>query len=293
MKINEELKKYNIKTLKYTNVGNITIVDTNDSRYVIKRNNYNDVYNYLKVRNYSYYPEVISDLKDSYIITKYISSNNMPDEQKIDDIIDLISLLHNKTTHFKEVDSDEYHRLYDDLNNNIIYLFQYYNDLMTIIESKIYFSPPEYLLARNISNIYLSLDISKKLLDKWYENVKSIKNKKIVILHNNLKLDHFIYSDKPYLISWDKSRIDMPIFDIYKLYKNEGDKFSYDETLKRYEKDYPLKDYERNLFFILLLLPPKIEFKDTLVNMCIEIDKVLKEIDKANEFISPYYLKDS
>ena len=292
-RINDELRKYHIKPNSYTNINNVIIVDSIDGKYVIKKNSFNNVFEYLKSRNYLYYPMILNDSKDEYTITKYLNSININNEQKIDDIVDLISLLHNKTTHFKEIDSDEYHELYDDINNNISYLYEYYNDLMNLIESKIYMSPSEYLLARNISKIYYHLDMTKKILEEWYSLIKDKKKKRLVVLHNNLRLDHYIYDDGPYLISWDKSRIDLPIFDLYKLYKNEGDKFNYTEVLKRYEKDYPLLEEERILLFILLLLPPKIEFMNNEVSMCVKINEYLKEMDKTNEFISPYYFKDS
>ncbi len=291
LKINDELRKYNIKPYRYTNIGNVIMVDSDLGKYVIKKNTYNNVFEYLKSRNYLYYPEIINDKDDNYIIMKYLNPHDINSEQKIDDIVDLISLLHSKTTHFKEIDSDEYRNLYDDLDNNINYLYEYYNDMMNLIESKIYMSPAEYLLAKNVSKIYWSLAFSKKLLSSWHSDIQDKKKKRLVILHNNLKLDHYIYDNNPYLISWDKSKIDIPIFDLYKLYKNEGDKFSYGEVLKRYEREYPLKDEERTLFFILLLIPPKIEFDCNEIDMCIKLNNIFRQMDKTKELVLPYYFE--
>ena len=58
---------------------------------------------------------------------------------------------------------------------------------------------------------------SKNELEKWYELVKNSHKKRLVVLHNNLDLSHFLRNSKSYLISWDKSKIDIPIFDLYKL----------------------------------------------------------------------------
>ena len=41
---------------------------------------------------------------------------------------------------------------------------------------------------------------------------------------------------------------------IEKLYMNNND-FNFEETLKRYEHEYKLLDYERELLFILISLP--------------------------------------
>lgn len=81
------------------------------------------------------------------------------------DLIKLVSLLHNKTTHYKEVDFADYKTIYETLSNNIEYLYSYYNDIITLIETKVYMSPSEYLLARNISKIFGSLNFSKQELE--------------------------------------------------------------------------------------------------------------------------------
>ena len=292
LKINDELIKYNLIPNKYTNIRNVTIVDTNKGVFVFKKKKDISIFDYLKSRNFNYYPEIISDESDEFIITRYVSSIDIPIEQKVVDMIDLVSLLHNKTTHFKEVDSDYFKGIYEDINNNIEYLYSYYNDIMTIIESKVYMSPPEYLLASNISKVYEALNFCHIEIEKWYELVKDEKKKRMVVLHNNLSLDHFIKNDSSYLISWDKYKIDMPLFDIYKFFR-KNDNIEFYETLKRYESKYPLLDYERKLLFILIALPDKLEFSTNNLDMCIKISDMLNLIEKSKRFISPYYSKNT
>ena len=290
LKINDELRKYDLIPHKYQNIGNVSIVDTDKGVYVFKKNMDNSIFEYLNSRNFNYYPTIISDINSEYLITKYIEGIDIPYYQKIDDMIDLVSLLHNKTTHFKEVDSDEYNEIYEDISNNIEYLYNYYNDLMTIIESKVFMSPAEYMLSLNISIIYERLSYCYNELSNWYKKVKDKKKKRIVLIHNNLRVEHYILSDKPYLISWDKAKLDMPLFDLYKLYMNNND-FNFEETLKRYEHEYKLLDYERELLFILISLPDKIEFNDNNINMCEKIYYLINRLDKVKRFISPYDLK--
>jgi len=287
LKINEELKKYNLIPYKYTNKNNIIIVDTKDGSYVLKKRSNNNIFAYLDSRNFKYYPTIISDYQDDYLITKYIDGVDIPKEQQLDDMIDLVSLLHNKTTHYKQVDEDEFNEIYENINNNIDYLYSYYNDVLSICESKIYWSPAEYLLLLNAHKIYYSLSRCKYLIDKWKEEIKDIHKKRLVILHNNLKLEHFIENDVPYLISWDMSKIDSPIFDIYKLYRNHRD-IDYSLVLNRYEKKYPLKKEEKLLLFALLSMPDKIEFDDNIYQMCIKIQSDMDLLDKLDNLISPY-----
>ena len=60
-------------------------------------------------------------------------------------------------------------------------------------------------------------------------------------------LEHYLKDEnKPYLISWDKSRQDMPIYDLVSLYKNNYLDFEFTSLLKIYLSKYPLtKDLKK------------------------------------------------
>lgn len=294
LKLNEELKKYELKPHRYEKRGKITCIDTTKGRFVIKNNNRNkQILDYLESRNFRYFPKIFNDHSDEYEITEYIEDYNIPDEQKILDLIDLVSLLHNKTTHYKEIDIADYKQIYEDISNNIEYLYSYYTDLITLIETKVFMSPAEYLLARNISKIYGALAFSKSEIEKWYELVKNKKKDRVVVLHNNLDLSHFLRNDNSYLISWDKSKISNPIFDLYKLYKRHSNDFAFSEIFKRYEKNYPLLEEEKKLLFILITLPGKIEFDLTEYELTKKINQLIEQIYRTEALISPYYAKDT
>jgi len=291
----EEIKKYGIHPIKYQKRGKALIVETKDKKYVIKEKNRSDnkIYDYLESRSFNYYPTILSSYEDDYEITSFLEQIDMPNEQKILDLIDLVSLLHNKTTHYKEIDISDYKKIYEDISNNIDYLYSYYTDIITLIETEVFLSPSSYLLACNISKIYASLNFCKGELDKWYELIKNETKQRVVVVHNNLELDHFIRNNKSYLINWDKAKIDMPIFDIYKLYKKHNLDYDFNEILKRYESNYKLKNHERLLLFILVSLPEKIEFDDNQYNMCVKISNMIDYIYKTEKFLSPYYSKEA
>ena len=293
--ISEFLKKYNIVPKSYQKNGKATIINTKNGKYVIKnknRNN-NDILKYLLSRNFDYFPKILSDKDDDYELIEYIEDIDMPEEQKMMDMIDLIALLHSKTTYYKEVDVDDFDKIYDDINNNIAYLYNYYNDIMTIIENKIIYSPSEYLLARNISIIFDTLNFESNLLNKWQELVKDKRKQRYVVIHNNLDIDHFLKDQNNYLISWDKSRIDLPIYDLYKLYKRNNLNYDFETLLKRYERTYPLLEEEKLLFHILILLPDKIEFNDNEFEMCKRISDVIDNLYKTKDYVLPYYSENS
>lgn len=289
--INEIIKKYELKPRKYEKNNKTTIIETDRGKYVVKQKTKDNqyIYDYLKTRNFNYIPKMISKKEDKYEITNYIESYNVPEEQKIIDLIELVSLLHNKTTHYKDITEDNYKEIYEDITNNIKHLYSYYNDLITVIESKVYMSPCEYLIARNISKIFETLEFTNQELEEWYKLVKEKKKQRLVVLHNNLELNHFVENEKKYLISWDKAKIDMPIFDIYKLYMKHGLEYNFEEILKIYEKNYPLYEEEKKLLFILIMLPKKITLEKNEYENTKEAGKIIDFIYKTRTLISPYY----
>lgn len=293
--ISEFLKKYNIVPKSYQKNGKATIINTKNGKYVIKNKNRdnNDILRYLLSRNFDYFPKLLSNSADDYELIEYVEDIDMPEEQKMMDMIDLIALLHSKTTYYKEVDIDDFDKIYDDINNNIAYLYNYYNDIMTIIENKIIYSPSENLLARNISIIFDTLNFENNLLNKWKEIVKEKRKQRYVVIHNNLDIDHFLKNQNNYLISWDKSKIDLPIYDLYKLYKKNNLKYDFETLLKRYERTYPLLEEEKLLFHILILLPDKIEFNNNEFEMCQKISDAIDNLYKTKDYVLPYYSENS
>ena len=290
--VNEILKKYKIKPYRYTTNGKTTIIDTKMGRFVVKpKRANNEIFTYLKSRSFNYYPKIINQTEEEYEIAEFIEDDEYLEEQKMMDMINLVSLLHNKTTHYKEVDFEDYKKIYEDINNNIEYLNSYYNDIITQIETHIYMSPSEYLLARNITKIFAALNFCKGEVDIWYKLIKDKTKQRLVVLHNNLDLSHFLKNDKPYLISWDKSKIGIPIFDLYILYKRQALDYDFEEIIKHYEQNYPLQEDEKKLFFILITLPPKIDFEKTEYELTKSISEQMDFLYKTEKLISPYYTK--
>ena len=65
-------------------------------------------------------------------------------------------------------------------------------------------------------------------------------------------LEHYLKEDKPYLISWESSKIDMPIYDLISLYNNHYLDFDWTDLLKIYLSKYPLMEEELILFLIFI-----------------------------------------
>lgn len=288
-----EEEKIDVKSISYK--GKVRIVRGKDKTFVIKeksRQNNENIYEYLKTRHFHYYPAKLRETED-YEVLEYIDDMHVPEEQKIFDMIDLVALLHSKTTHYKDVTEDEYKEIYEDISGNIEYLKSYYNDLITIIESKIFMSPSEYLIASNISKIFAAIYYAEDQLNKWYKMVKEKKRIRYVLLHNNLKLEHFLENENTYLTSWEKAKVGVPVFDFYKLYKNHGLEYDFYELLKQYEKKYPLSKEERILLFILMSLPEKLDTVEQEYQKCLITSKKIDFLYKTEFIISPYNAKES
>lgn len=286
IELNNVLKRHELRTTSYQKKGKVTIIDSNLGKLVIKPKKNKSIYPYLETRSFSYYPEILIE-DEEYEITPFLEEIEMPKDQKMLDMIHLLSLLHNKTMYYKNVDYDEYKKNYEELKNNINYLNIYYNDLMTIIESKIYPDPAEILFSRNCSIVFDALIYCEKELDNWYEMVKNKTKRRYAVLHNNLSLEHFIRNKNAYLISWDKAKRDLPIYDLYKLYKTYGLDFDFVSILKKYENNCPLLPDEKKLFYILISIPDKIEFKNSIYENCISITNLIDYLYETEKIVSP------
>ncbi len=277
LRVHNILKKYNIVPTKIVKNNNVFIID---DKYVVKENKNKDIYHYLDDRSFKYYPKIVNKVDDDYLITEYIKEEDTTDRTKIEDMIDLTALLHNKTTFYKKVDVADKKEIYEDTMKKINDIFKYYDSYMVDIESKEIYSPSEYLLAVNISIIFSSLYNAKERLDSWYENIKDKDKVRYVINHNNLDVSHFIKSDNKYLTSWDKASIGLPIYDLYNLFTKKM--YDYDLILDSYTSSYPLLDYEKELLLIFLLIPHKIEKEDEY-DKVVEIVNIVDKLVKFND----------
>ena len=264
-----------------------------DDSYCIKKKkkDLDKVYNYLLSRSFDYFPEILDEDNEN-IYYKYINDIDEPKEQKIIDLVNLVSLLHSKTTFYKEIDLDNYKYIYESINKLIDDTYKYYEDIINNIESYVYMSPADYLIARNISMIFGALNYSKRSINSWYKKIENKRRVRVVTVHNDLKIEHYLKEDKPYLISWDKSIRDMPIYDLISLYNNHYLDFDFDELLRVYLSKYPLLEEEMILFLTIISIPYKIENKREQYKMVLSIRRLIDYIYKSSELVEKYGIKE-
>ena len=272
--------KNNLKVNKYTVKGKSIIIDTDNGKYALKKDNNIRLFKYLESKNYHHFPKVIDYTRESSMY-EYIEDIKYDEEERALDLIRTLALLHNKTSFYKEVTEFEIKELYEDILSKINYITNYYIDLINVIESKIYMSPSEYLLARNISKVFSATYYCKNELEKFLTENKDIKRKRVVTLHNNVDTTNLLRNEHSYLISWNNSSVDMPIYDIINFYDKRCLDFDFEFLLTEYEKINPLKKEEKTLLFILISLPYKVEFTTNEYQNTKNIRKFLDKIYKT------------
>ena len=100
MKILKEVFGNDKKISNVTKKGKCIIAKVDEDYIVLKEknnHNINETYDYLISRGFSYFPKIKYD-NYKYNLYEYIKEVNVPLEQKAFDMMNLLSLLHNKTT---------------------------------------------------------------------------------------------------------------------------------------------------------------------------------------------------
>lgn len=280
------------KPYKVTVKGNAKIFNCVCGNYVIKEKKDKDIkelYKYLSSRSFEYYPKLVEDNRSDVNVFEYIEDTSIDDEQKLIDLVNVISLLHNKTSYYKEVTNDKIKSIYEELLGRVVFMEEYFNKMIETIEDNTFVSPSGSLLLNNSTKIFESLTFLKKEIEEWYKISIDTNKSRVSLIHNNLELEHYIKNNDDYLISWDNYKIDSPILDIVKLYKNVYLNMNFSEPLNVYMEKFTLTESEKKLLFIMLVLPDEINLtQNELKNVSI-VRKYLDYIYKTEELIKPYY----
>ena len=207
----------------------------------------------------------------------------MPKEEKLYDMAKVVGNLHSKTYYYKEVSEDTYKKIYDNIKSNITYLDESYENYYNMFLNHIYPSPSEYLFLRHFNTLKNTVNNISKDLDDWYEIVKTKKEQRVSLIHNNLCLDHYLKGDKDYLISWDKSCFDTPVLDLYNLYKNEFMTHNFISFFKKYFEVFSLTPEEEKLLFILISIPLELNLTGNEYTKTEKVRELLDYVYKTKE----------
>ena len=281
--INKIKKELDCDIKKYSFFNNVKYIETDKGNFIIKKDNASDIFINLERNDFDNYIDYKYQVAD-YRIYPYIDNFEVDDNEKGLDIIYLMSKLHNKTNYFKEKSLDEIKEEYEKKKTKIKELQDYYDYLRFIIEEKKYLTPTEIYLLRNMSIIFICLDLANRYLESWYEIMQTKRRVRISLIHNNLNLDHIIENNKPYLISWDYAKYDLPIYDFVNFYKKEFAKLDFFDLLNIYKNNVRLSQDELLELYIELLMPEKIMLDNSDI-------KNIYDLTKQNVYLNKtYYL---
>jgi len=271
------------------------IVQSSSGKFVIKKENKDlfTLFSYLESRGFFAFPTLEKKYRSDENVFEYIEPENIPFEQKTENLAQTVAFLHNKTVYYKESFTDKYKEIKDNIESNLYFLKSHYESIFNTFVMHEYNSPSEYLFLRNYYKIKSSIDFGLNLINSWFESVKKINRVRVCVVHNNLSTSHFIQnSKKSALISWDNYIIDTPILDIISLYHAEALNIDFGHFLDVYLAYFPLLEEEKTLLFIMLSMPYYTTFELDEFKNSLEISKLILYIDKTEKLIRPYYFKE-
>lgn len=266
-------------------IKSIKVIENETKDIVLKKEpeTINDIYNILNNRKFEYYLNPI-ERKKEYEIYPFINEIEMPISDKSIDLIYIMTNLHNKTTSYEEISTDEIKKIYEETIDIINNKYSYYLKLQDEYEEHIIMTPAELLLMKNISKIYYMLNIAKENIEQFYKNIENVHHIRKVQSHGNLSLDHLLESENKYLISWGKSKKDFPIMDLVTFYKKEYKEIDIKSLFDEYNKKYQLNPVEKYLFFSLINIPEYLNKKNDYYLDTIEVRNLVDYIDKTINF---------
>lgn len=241
----------NIKINKIINKGNYYIIYNDFNKYLLKKKNN------LKLVKYNL-PLIKSS--NEYEIYKYYDDiYNKKD--KLNKIILLLNSIQLESIIYKNID---YEKIYNDLNNNINSLMNYYLKLQDELECILYPRFDYLLLIENISMFYKILSKAKEINEYWYSINDNIRSS---LCLNNISMNNFIVNDKTYIIDSSSITEDLVINDYIKIYRDNYDIFDL------FNDNFKLNEKELFLFLTYISIPNKIVLFD---NVCDNV-KIIKE----------------
>lgn len=267
--------------------GKSRILEEDEKKFVVKRNSHSleNIYRYLSSRNFNNYPQVLASMRDGTEVYDYVPDMGVDSAQRLDDMIYLLTVLHNKTTFYKELDLDEIKKKYEEMVDEFQYLFNYYQSVERMIEEEVYMSPSNYYFVLNITLVYDVLNYGKKAIDEWYQLIQNKKTLRFVLNHNYLEKDHLREGTNLYFINWSRADFGFPENDLVDFWKRNYDSLDLLSLLSVYQSKYRLLDYEYNYFLAHICLLKRIDFNKAEEEKIKDVIHLVKYLEKLTDFL--------
>ena len=121
-----------------------------------------EIFEYLESRDFHNYLNPL-ERNEEESIYPYIKDITIDKYQKGEDMIKTVSLLHNKTSYNKEINSTKYKKIHDNIIGHVNYLDKYYYEMLDQIELEEFPSPSDTIFLRSYSKLLSLFDFLKIL----------------------------------------------------------------------------------------------------------------------------------
>ena len=270
---------YSINRVIYYN--NYSFLYCDEGNFIIKKNNKHEdlIIVYFNSVNFNNY------LKDYIELGNYklfnVSKNIITRDININDIINVMAILHKKSFISNDRIVDSYYSANYILSNKLL---NYYLNIQDKIDEMEVILPEYYLLLINISKIYKLINIGRDYLNKWYDSCDG----KIKTSYNicNYSFDNYIYiDDSLFIINFNQFKRDFYLVDMALLYKRNYDNYDMVDCINNYKKTINYSDSDLFLFYYLISNPFKIKFSNNHQNNILLVKELIRYVDFTLDFI--------
>lgn len=287
---------YSIHILGYIKISNKTYkIKTSECFYYLKFTDdydFEEIIDYIESIHLKCFVNIIKN-KNNHVLTAYNdqffylmeelnNSKCLFKEAKIKSYFQLLSYIHSHSCYNIKVNQEYFKQIYNDIIVVISERLQYYNNVMNECEQSKYRSPSQWLFLLNYYRIHDSLKEAEYYLKLYMNKVKDCQINRVCLIYKHFHYDH-IFLKHQKLISLDQMQINMPIYDIYDIYKKLPDiLFDLDCFSEYYLKNMKLDNKEILLLCTLLKIVPIIYLENDEVNNIIKISRLLYYLDSIN-----------
>ncbi|MFQ6791299.1 hypothetical protein [Thomasclavelia sp.] len=158
----------------------------------------------------------------------------------------------------------------------------YYNEIMNNFEVLAYRSPTGWMFVLNYCRIEECLNTATRLLQEYEDHVCNLDTIRLCLTYNNFNYSHILMKENC-LISIDKIKINLCIYDIYSMYQKIPELiFDFEVILDTYLCKIKLLQEERLLLRCLLHVIPIVEFGSDEVNNIVLMSRLLYYLDSIS-----------
>jgi len=221
-----------------------------------------------------------------YVMPWIVTDDFIVKELKLRQYFYLLAMIHNRSYYSLKVNIGYFKSMIEQLNEMIVARLEYYTNKLQQFEFNYFKSPAEWEFALNFPLFIKQLEQSRNFLSLFENISESLTSVRLSLVYMNFNVKH-ISLQANMLLSIDKIRIDLPIYDLYDLFLHQ-DTMVYENGLlvESYLHKFMLYDYERVLLACLLTCIPLLEFSKDEVDNVIRITKLLNYIDSSQQFIT-------